>query len=485
MKRLNWLMFVLKMAPPAPRFRGEPGSPQGWGVRGALVSVLLVLAVLLVACSSKPTPTAVRQAPTTAPATATKTALAPTSATIPTEPATSPAPAPTAGPLTITYWEEEGDGGDVLLDELAAAFSKANPDIRVKRIHMSYQELRDRFQAVSQTPDAPELIRCASDFVGPFSALGLLMPVTATVDAGRLDAFFGGALEAATVRGTLWGVPDNYGNHLMLIYNKALVNDVPADTAAWIVQLKTLTVPAKKQYGLVYAFNEPFWLMPWLGGFDGWPLDAQDTPTLATPEMADALQFVRDLKIIYKVVPDQADYEGAYELFKSGQAAYIIDGVWNLTRYQDVGLNVGVTALPKVTQTGLFPSPMTSGKYWLFGRQAQGAKREAARKFVDTMTAAPAQTAWLEKTARLPSNREVAQNPKITTDPLLAGAMAQLSKGRGLPAAEEMRCAWQGMSKYLEGVMAGTVAVQDAPELMQAEADACVSELPSQPTPSN
>ncbi len=68
---------------------------------------------------------------------------------------------------------------------------------------------------------------------------------------------------------------------------------------------------------------------------------------------------------------------------------------------------------------------------------------------------------------------------------LLAGAMAQLSKGRGLPAAEEMRCAWQGMSKYLEGVMAGTVAVQDAPELMQAEADACVAELPSQPTPSN
>jgi arabinogalactan oligomer/maltooligosaccharide transport system substrate-binding protein len=394
-------------------------------------------------------------------------------------------PAPTAVPLTITYWEEEGDDGDVLLDELATAFRKANPGIRVKRIHMSSEELRDRFQAAGVGPEAPDLVRCASDFVGPFSDLRLLRPVTETVDATSLDAFFPGALAAATVKGTLWGSPDNYGNHLMLLYNKALVAEVPANTDAWIAQLKKLTVPAKKQYGLVYYFNEPFWLIPWLGGFGGWPLDAQDNPTLLTPAMADALQFVRDLKFTHKVTPAQADYEGAYSLFKSGQAAYIIDGAWNLDRYRNVGINVGVAALPKVTKTGQYPTPMTSGKYWLFPVRTEGDRLEAAQKFVAYMTSAQAQTAWLETMTRLPSAIEVGRHPKITSDPLLAGAMDQLARGRGLSPAAEMRCAWQGMSRFLEGVMAGTLLPQNAPKLMQAEAETCVKELRSKTQPSN
>jgi maltose-binding protein MalE len=101
------------------------------------------------------------------------------------------------------------------------------------------------------------------------------------------------------------------------------------------------------------------------------------------------------------------------------------------------------------------------------------------------MTSAQAQTAWLEKMGRLPSNQEVAKSPRITQDPILAGSMDQLSKGRGLPPAPEYRCAWQGMSKYLEGVMSGKVAVQNAPKLMQTEADACVTELRSKTQPSN
>lgn len=448
-----------------------------------LASLLLILAMLLAACSSKANPTPRPQTPRPAAVEQSAPAAKPTAT--PTEPPPTPAPTPTAAPVTITYWEEEGDDGDVLLDELAAAFRVANPGIRVKRVHMGYEELRDQFQVAGVTAEAPDLVRGASDFAGPFSDLGLLRPVTATLDAALLDAFFPGALAAVTVKGLRWGVPDNYGNHLMLLYNRALVTEVPADTDAWIVQLKKLTVPARQQYGLVYYLNEPFWLMPWLGGFGGWPLDAGDTPTLMTPALADTLQFVRDLKLTHRVVPAQADYEGAFTLFKNGQAAYIIDGGWNLDRYRDVGLKVGVTALPKVAKTGLYPTPMTSGKYWLFAARADEARLAAAQQFVAYMTAAPAQTAWLEKAGRLPSQAEVAKNPKIAADPLLAGAMDQLSKGRGLPPAAEMRCVWQGLNKYLESVLAGSVAAQTAPKLMQAEADACLKELRSKTMPSN
>ena len=80
------------------------------------------------------------------------------------------------------------------------------------------------------------------------------------------------------MKGKLWGLPDNYGNHLMLFYNKALVQEVPPNTDAWIRQLKSLTDGANSQYGLVYPLSESYWLMPWLSGHGGWPLNVADNP---------------------------------------------------------------------------------------------------------------------------------------------------------------------------------------------------------------
>jgi len=439
-----------------------------------ILSVLLVLSFALTACGAKATPTPVPAPPTAAPAKAAPTA-APTAAPQATEP---PAAKPAAAPVTITYWEQEGDDVDVLLDELVAAFMAANPNITVERTHFGNEELRDQFQTASLAGEAPVLARAPNDFAGPFSELDIIKPVTEVYDQTFLGQFFDGALGPAKVKGTLWAVPDNYGNHLMLLYNKALVTEVPADTDAWIAQLKTLTDEAAGQYGLAYNLTEPFWLAPWLGGFGAWPLGDDDQPTLGAQGVADALQFVHDLKFVHKVVPQEADYNTAETLFKEGNAAYLINGDWSLGGYKDTaGLDFGVTALPKVSQTGLYPSPMTAGKYWFFSKAAAGARLEAARLFVAYMTSAEVQQQWLEKMSRLPSNQEVAKSDLITSDPILVGSMDQLSKGRGMPAAPQMRCAWDAMRPNLEGVMADSMTPADAAAAMQENAVKCVADM--------
>ena len=78
--------------------------------------------------------------------------------------------------------------------------------------------------------------------------------------------------------------------------------------------------------------QEPYWLMPWLGGFGGWPLDERYNPTLDTQAMIDALQFARSLKNEHQVVPPEVDYDVAVDDFKQGLAAYLIDGQWSLDR---------------------------------------------------------------------------------------------------------------------------------------------------------
>ncbi len=440
-------------------------------VRWAL-TLLALLGLALAGCATRSQPTPPKAPPPV-----------PTS-----QPAPPTLPPPTAEPVVITYWEEDSDDADVLLDALAQAFMSSHPSIQVARVHFDREELRDRFQAAAATAESPELARAAGDFAGPFSDLGLIQPAETLFGGQITGQFLPGALAGATARAKLWALPDNYGNHLMLLYNKKLVTTVPADTDAWIAQLKTLTNAAKGQYGLAYYLTEPFWLAPWIGGFGGWPLDSQDNPSLNTPAVVAALQFVRDLKLVHKVVPPEADYPAAARLFETGQAAYLIDGTWNQERYREVGVDFGIATLPKVSATGLYPAPMTAGtagKYWFISRTAEGPRLDAAKLFVEFMTSAQAQGQWLARLRRLPSNQSIAAGDLITKDPLLKASMDQLSKGRGMPAASEMRCAWSGMGLHLAPFLAGKLTPADAAKAMQIEAERCVVELRSTlPSPS-
>ncbi len=393
----------------------------------------------------------------------------------------SPLPTPHAtssGPVTLTYWEDDTDAADVLLDQLAAAFSKANPTIAIKRVHFSYDDLRNQFRATSlYSGDPPDIVRAPGEFAGPFGELKIVQPVSAVFGAGILDAFLPGAVAGATLHGQVWGVPDNYGGHLMLLYNKSLVTDVPTNTDAWVNQLKTLTDPVNGQWGLVFATTESYWLIPWLSGFGGWPLDAQEKPALDTAEMVEALWFLHDLKFQHKVVPAQVDYQGAFDLFGQGKAAYAIDGAWNLDRYAGLGVNLGAAVLPRVSKTHLLPAPMATGQYWFIEQRVAGDKRAAARKLIEFMTSGPSQQQWLTQMRRLPSSKQALTSTVISADPLLPAVVEQLRVTRGVPAVLEMTCAWRGMDAYFAKVMSGEITPDAAPLLMQREADECANDM--------
>jgi arabinogalactan oligomer/maltooligosaccharide transport system substrate-binding protein len=365
----------------------------------------------------------------------------------------------------------------VVLDELVAAFTEENPGITVKRVHFSTEDLRLQYRVAVLEGNPPELVRGAGELAGPFGDLEIVRPLEGILPQSTLDQFFPGALAAARMKGRLWGVPDNYGSQLMLIYNKELVKAVPADTDGWVAQLKTLTDPVKGQYGLAFDLKEPYWLIPWLGGFGGWPLDEANRPALSTESMVQALQFLQDLKWVYKVVPQDASYESAYELFRSGKAAYVIDGAWNLDRYRGAGVDLGVTALPKVTRTGLFPTPLTLGEYWFMSKDVKGPQLDAAAKLVEYMTSAEAQEAWASKAGRLPSSKEAAGSEVITQDPIRLGSVDQLSKGRGLLSVPEMYCAWDAMRDPLAEVMDDTLTPAEASQLMQDDAERCLADM--------
>ena len=93
-------------------------------------------------------------------------------------------------PVTITFWEQEGEDVDVFIDQLIADFQAANPNITVERTHYENEALRDQFQTASLANSAPDVVRVPNDFAGPFSELQIVAPVSDLFDQKFLDQFF-------------------------------------------------------------------------------------------------------------------------------------------------------------------------------------------------------------------------------------------------------------------------------------------------------
>lgn len=376
------------------------------------------------------------------------------------------------GDVALTLWTQEGESDFALqyVQSLTDAFTAEYPNITFEVVQKDTEVLREDFQTASLAGSAPDLLWTVSDHAGPFVTAGIIQPVGDFFD---MDLY----VPSVEMNGKTWAVPISSGNHLMLLYNKSLVPTPPADTDELIAMAKELT--AGDVYGLSYNMTEPFWLVPWLGGFGG-AVFAEDgvTPTLNNEAMVNTLQFLYDLKFVHKVVPESADYDVTDTLFKEGKAAMIINGDWSLGGYKEVlGDDLGTAPLPKVVATGEYPKAYTSGKYFMLPKDLAGDKLAAVIKFIEFATSEENQLDQLGTLNRLPGLKSVLDNEAIVSDPILAGSSKDMSYGVPMPTVVEMRCNWDAMKPEMTSVLADEKSAADAAAAMQAAAEACITQL--------
>ena len=378
--------------------------------------------------------------------------------------------------VTLQFWTQEGeaDGGFQFVQKLTNAFMEQNPDVKIDLVTKDTEVLREDYQTASLAGDAPDLLWTVSDHAGPFTKANLLQPVDDLFD---LSIFVESAIEGVQLDGKTWGVPVANGNHLMLMINKDLIAEAPKNTDELIKVGKELT--QGEQYGLVWNQIEPFWLVPWLGGFGG-KVFADDgvTPTLNTPEMVATLKFLHELKFTHKIMPSESDYGGADTLFKEGKAAMIVNGDWSIGGYKEpMGDKFGTAPLPMVSATGKWPAPYTSGKFLMISAGVSDEKLEKIMELVDFMTSMENQIDMIETLSRLPALKEALSSEAVQNDPILKGSAAQMQNGTPMPVVMEMRCNWDAMKPEMNAVLADQKSPEDAAAAMQAAADACVQGL--------
>lgn len=431
----------------------------------ALVAVLAVVSLLVTACGATPEPQVVRE-------TVVVTQEVEKEVVVTQEVEVEKE----AEPVTIILWTKEGeaDGSLQHVEQLADAYTAEHPHVTFEIANKETETLREDFLTAGLAGSLPDLLWTVNDHAGPFTDAELILPVDDLFD---LSKYVDSTLAAVRLDDQTWGVPIANGNHLMLLYNKDLVETPPADTDELIAMGQELTTG--DQYGLVYNQTEPFWLVPWLGGFGG-AVFAEDgkTPTLNTQEMIDTLQFLYDIKYTTPIIPAESDYNGADTLFKEGKAAMIVNGDWSLGGYQELlGDKLGVARIPMVSATGEWPAPYTSGVFFMLPEGLEGAKLEAVQGFVNFVTNPANQALQIAKLNRLPALAVALDDSLIANNPILKGSADQMVVGTPMPTVSEMRCNWDAMKPEMQAVLADTKSPEDAAAAMQAAAEACIANL--------
>ena len=385
---------------------------------------------------------------------------------------------PAAAQTDITLWTTEEAGPLEFVEGLAAAYSEANPDVNITTIFHAPENMVNDVLTAAIGGQAPDLLWTQADHVGPLAAAGQIVPLDGLVDTSVYEP---AAVEVTTVDGQVWGVPNSFGNALMLYYNKDIVGEAPANTDE-LIEVAVANTEGE-QFGLVYNQTQSFWLTPWLGGFGASVFDAEGNPSLDSEEMVNALTFLQDLKWEQGVMPIDADYDVANALFLGGDAAMIVNGDWELSNYSGTfGESLGIAPIPEVVG-GDWPAPWLSGKYLMLPSAVAEDEEKAAvvADFIDFLNNTDNQVAMAAELSRIPGNAEAIADPVVQDDPFIAGVAAASANGTGQPVNLEMNCAWDAMTNGLVSLYASADAdpaevaagMQSALEAAVAPGGAC------------
>lgn len=382
----------------------------------------------------------------------------------------------------LTIWHQMTPEERAVLHEVVDEYEATHPGLSVHLLYKETEELRSAFQAAAIAGAGPELVFGPADQVGPFGEMAIIRPLEDLLDGAFLEGFD----TKAKVRhkGHLYQIAPVVGNHLSLVVNRALVPGPPQTMSELIEIAKTLTVDhdgdgRPDRYGLVWNYSEPYFFVPFFGGYGGRVMDEQARPTLDVPAISQALELVLRMRDEHRIIPRECDYNIADTIFKEGRAGMLINGPWSWAGYVEAGIDVQIARIPRIDETGLWPTPMVSPKGYSLNANVDeaGPRLDATLALLRHLTGPEVQTRFTAALDLIPTQNSVMESELVRQSETLQASMAQAEVGVAMPIVPEMRAVWDGMRPVVQGVMGGSISTAEAGAAMQAAAERGIREM--------
>ncbi len=382
----------------------------------------------------------------------------------------------------IMIWHSMRPIGTKILQQKLIEFSRRYPGWKFSQLSYEPETARTNYIISAMGGSGPALFWGASDNVGPFVELEVIKPLENLFDKLFLDRFITEPIPANTwFQGHLYQIADQVGNHLCLVYNKALV-DKPPETIAELRKIgKRLTKDFDEdgkpdRYALAWNYTEPFFAVPFIRGYSGNILDQQSRPTLNTEATIKAAQLIYDLANKDRIIPIECDYEISNALFLDSYAAMIINGPWSWGTYLENGIDVGITRIPMIDETGIWPSPMVSPLGYSVNVNLKGEKLKITLELLTYLTSPEVELEFTRAMGTIPSRKEAFRDPEVTDNEIIRSSIYQMEVGTLMPVVTELRWIWDAMRPSYQSIFTGQVTPVEAAKAMQILAEKLIKE---------
>lgn len=276
--------------------------------------------------------------------------------------------------VQLKFMSRGGEYIKGVVDKQIAAFNQTYPDIEIKQ-DSAAGDFVQKIQLDAAAGNLPDAWFDANRTTGPFWHGGLIENLEPHIKADSTfveDDFIPQAFIAQTYEGDRWGLPWDSGA-MALIYNIDMLNEAgvplpdtktPMTWEELLDAAKKLTVDLNgkkpgedgfdpsgvKQYGFQPDLTNG--LPQWLQTNEAeiiQPDPSGENPLISpidTPEAIEAFQFLADLGTTHFVSPSPAYVQSSEISLQSSTVAISHNGVWQMGRLNDAGINWGVAPFP-------------------------------------------------------------------------------------------------------------------------------------------
>ncbi|HEX3456199.1 MAG TPA: extracellular solute-binding protein [Gaiellaceae bacterium] len=343
---------------------------------------------------------------------------------------------------TLTIW---ADASRVPAIQKVAGAWAAQHGITINVVQKDFGVIQTSLGTVDAST-APDVVVGASDWVGGFSANGLVLPlVLSKTVKSQFPSYALDAMSYGTAVKRLWGLPVQLEN-IGLVVNTGLVK-VPKTFA----QLESEALAYKKKssnnLGIAVqqgAGGDAYHMYPFFSGLCGYIFGKNSVGNLDPSNIGVANpKFLKNASLIDKwnkegLINSKVDSGIAQNAFLKKQAAFWITGPWNSQTLKSSGLKYQIVQLPRISCQSV-PFLGVQGLFVTKYAVTHGVGSAAVDLVTNYMAQPAAQVAVALAGGRPPANLKAA---KLVKDPVLAQFSKAGLGGVPLPNIPQMASVW-------------------------------------------
>jgi len=384
-----------------------------------LVATLAATGGLLQACSgqsSAPAPSKPAESKPAAPA-AQPAATAPAAKTDAKPAADVGIP---SGNITLTFWNGLTGPDGKVLEEMLASFTTKYPNVKIEHQQIQWNDLYTKMLTAIPAGEGPDMAIIHHYEVPRFAELGHISEITADeLKAQSLDAadFYDVAWKGGEYKGKRHSLPQDVPSMGLFINNELFKKNnlwdgdkpkAPTNMDEFLSMAKACT--KGDEYGLCWgqglAARWQWQMLLWQNGGD--LFDAQEQPTLDTPQAVEVTQLHQDIFKKHAIAP--LGITNTVDSFRTGKFAMMVQGGWNIPGVIAANMDFSVVPIPQWLKQKVvwasshqFVLPTVKNK--------DENKRKAALGYFGWFS----QNAftWSEKAGHVAARRSIVQSPEF------------------------------------------------------------------------